>query len=158
MNNIDKLIFFSEKGYEIPVQKKYTLEWEIIPNDIVRNNFIDIPRGHIVLNDLTSKQFNVVIDNPGKILLYPVQIPGNDDVKTIPEICLLNKSYTYTTKSKFGINSKEVNIYNKVKFTFNTLDDSVEYEVPADVFKSLSSNEIVNKNVDGVETTYYIIT
>ena len=35
MSNIDqrdKLVFYTEKGYEIPVEKTYSIQWEIIPH------------------------------------------------------------------------------------------------------------------------------
>lgn len=54
MNNnitdLSRLIFFTEKGYEIPVNKTYTIEWEIIPHEQISNKFITNPKGHFMFD------------------------------------------------------------------------------------------------------------
>ena len=167
MKNLDKLIFFTEKGYEIPVQKTYTLEWEIIPNDQVKNNFIENPKGHIIIDskDLSGENARVIIDNPGKVLLSTIDIYGQFisttepvlTISTIKDIILLNTSYDYTVNkypSKYNITETKTDyIRNQVKLTINLLDSISEQLLPIEIFDNLFTKKISNSN--GLD--YYII-
>ena len=83
MANLENLVFFSEKGIEIPMEKTYTITWEIFPNTWVANNFISNPKGHFLYelpdNPDTPPEIQVAIDDPGQILIYPVSIKCTTD-------------------------------------------------------------------------------
>ena len=72
MNNIDerdKLIFFTEKGYEIPVEKVYSIQWEIIPHAQLEQYFIETPSGHFMYDIADSNHtLTTVIDKHGLFL------------------------------------------------------------------------------------------
>jgi hypothetical protein len=64
--NIDNILMFTENGYEVPLNKTYTIEWEIIPNKQIEHLFISNPKGHILIdkNNLFPTFIN---DEKGKI-------------------------------------------------------------------------------------------
>ena len=68
MSNIDqrdKLVFYTEKGYEIPVEKTYSIQWEIIPHVKLKSYFLHNPKGHFMYDiDDTDHIFQI------EILLY----------------------------------------------------------------------------------------
>lgn len=78
--DIGNLVFFTEKGYEVPTEKIYTIQWEIIPCQQINNNFIDNPSGHFMydIND-PERNIIIVIDNPGKIVRQDVTIRSQAD-------------------------------------------------------------------------------
>ena len=44
---IDNLKFFTANGYQIQMQKRYSVSWEIVPADCVYNAFVGNPEGHL---------------------------------------------------------------------------------------------------------------
>lgn len=154
MSNIDqrdKLVFYTEKGYEIPVEKTYSIQWEIIPHVKLKSYFLHNPKGHFMYNiDDKDHILTVEFDNKGlfnyvdNINVNPgiVNIEtGNFTINNITELILFNKEYTYK-KSKgtiFNKNEKKWvedfdvlkgNIYNTVRLTFNTLVGSITQDYP----------------------------
>lgn len=154
MSNIDqrdKLVFYTEKGYEIPVEKTYSIQWEIIPHVKLKSYFLHNPKGHFMYNiDDKDHILTVEFDNKG-LFNYVDNInvnPGIVNIETgdftinnITELILFNKEYTYK-KSKgtiFNKNEKKWvedfdilkgNIYNTVRLTFNTLVGSITQDYP----------------------------
>ena len=157
MSNIDqrdKLVFYTEKGYEIPVEKTYSIQWEIIPHAQLKSYFIQNPKGHFMY-DIDDKDhiLTVEFDNKG-LFNYVDNIKVNTGIinleteksvefpiNNITELILFNKEDTYK-KSKgtiFNRNVKQwvedfeditVNIYNTVRLTFNTLVGSITQDYP----------------------------
>ena len=152
MSNIDqrdKLVFYTEKGYEIPVEKIYSIQWEIIPHVKLKSYFLHNPKGHFMYDiDDTDHILTVEFDNKG-LFNYVDNIKVNTGIvntetgnsveftiNNITELILFNKEYTYK-KSKgtiFNRNEKRWeedfdilngNIYNTVRLTFNTLVGSI---------------------------------
>ena len=181
MANLNNLVFFSEKGIEIPMQKTYTITWEIIPNTQVANNFISNPKGHF-LYDLptdedTPPEIQVVIDDPGQIIICPttihftpsynVNLSTDITISTAKDIILLNKSNTYTKliaykKNRFSgelypETKEEIeHVYNRVKITFNTLSNSIEQYYPINfVFENISVIPQESKDLDNNTTFIY---
>lgn len=157
MSNIDqrdKLVFYTEKGYEIPVEKTYSIQWEIIPHVKLKSYFLHNPKGHFMYDiDDTDHILTVEFDNKG-LFNYVNNIKVNTGiinnetgnsveftVNNINELILFNKEYTYK-KSKgtiFNRNEKrweedfdvlKGNIYNTVRLTFNTLVGSITQDYP----------------------------
>ena len=108
MANLENLVFFSEKGIEIPMEKTYTITWEIFPNTWVANNFISNPKGHFLYDlptDGTIPHIQVVVDDPGQIILCETSIKCTTDqltnetteiiLSSAEDIILLNESNTY---------------------------------------------------------------
>lgn len=167
---LDNLLFFNEKGIEIPVQKTYTLTWEIIPNDQISHVFIENPKGHFLVDLLGN--CSVVIDDPGKFITTPDTQPvlnkfHNDcgvSISNLNDFILLSKELeyqvqlpTYRGLSRTYTDVTE-NVYNTVKFTVNTLDNVIEETVPVDIFASVTYTTAHNKDVDGNDYTYSYIT
>lgn len=164
---LDNLIFFNEKGYEIPVQKVYTLAWEIIPNSHVINNFISNPKGHFMID--LQNNITVVIDDPGKILVHDVKLYnklGNDTnitISTFNDICFLNKNIEYQApESRYKKITKYIDvvedIQNTVQLTINTLDNTITEELPIDIFSDCKFN-IINSidEYNDTNTEYYTL-
>lgn len=157
MSNIDqrdKLVFYTEKGYEIPVEKTYSIQWEIIPHVKLKSYFLHNPKGHFMYNiDDKDHILTVEFDNKG-LFNYVDNIKVNTGIvnnetgnsveftiNNITELILFNKEYTYK-KSKgtiFNRNEKRWeedfdilngNIYNTVRLTFNTLVGSITQDYP----------------------------
>lgn len=157
MSNIDqrdKLVFYTEKGYEIPVEKTYSIQWEIIPHVKLKSYFLHNPKGHFMYDiDDTDHILTVEFDNKG-LFNYVDNIKVNTGIinnetgnsveftiNNITELILFNKEYTYK-KSKgtiFNRNEKrweedfdilKGNIYNTVRLTFNTLVGSITQDYP----------------------------
>lgn len=157
MSNIDqrdKLVFYTEKGYEIPVEKTYSIQWEIIPHVKLKSYFLHNPKGHFMYDiDDTEHILNVEFDNKG-LFNYVNNIKVNTGiinhdtgnsieftVNNINELILFNKEYTYKKSkgTKFNRNEKrwvedfdilKGNIYNTVRLTFNTLVGSITQDYP----------------------------
>ena len=82
--NIDNILMFTEKGYEVPLTKTYTIEWEIIPNRQIEHLFVSNPKGHIIIDpdNLTNPVF--INDDKGKIYVdQVVTIKFNDPDNTV---------------------------------------------------------------------------
>jgi len=80
---------FTEKGYEVPLNKTYTIEWEIIPNPQIEHLFISNVKGHFIINPENTTNIipNIVIDNGGKIAVdSSTTIFFNDIEKTKIEL------------------------------------------------------------------------
>lgn len=167
MSNIDqrdKLVFYTEKGYEIPVEKTYSIQWEIIPHAQLKSYFLHNPTGHFMYDiDDSSHTLNVEFDDKG-LFNYVNNIKVNTgiinhdtgnsiefSVNNINELILFNKEYTYK-KSKgttFNRNEKRWvenfdvltgNIYNTVRLTFNTLVGSITQDYPINyIFESCNT-------------------
>ena len=89
IQSIDKLLMFTEKGYEVPLNKTYTIEWEIIPNPQIEHLFISNVKGHFIINPENTTNIipNIVIDNGGKIAVdSSTTIFFNDIEKTKIEL------------------------------------------------------------------------
>ena len=153
MSNIDqrdKLVFYTEKGYEIPVEKIYSIQWEIIPHVKLKSYFLHNPKGHFMYDiDDTNHILTVEFDNKGlfnyvdniKVNTGIVNTETGITINNITELILFNKEYTYK-KSKgtiFNRNEKrwqedfdilKGNIYNTVRLTFNTLVGSITQDYP----------------------------
>ena len=153
MSNIDqrdKLVFYTEKGYEIPVEKTYSIQWEIIPHVKLKSYFLHNPKGHFMYDiDDTDHILTVEFDNKGlfnyvdniKVNTGIVNTETGITINNITELILFNKEYTYK-KSKgtiFNRNEKrweedfdilKGNIYNTVRLTFNTLVGSITQDYP----------------------------
>ena len=151
---LNDLIFFSEKGIEIPMKKIYTITWEIIPNTQVANNFISNPKGHFIYDLVTENDtpiIEVIIDDPGKIINCETIINFTNDynnyepkqiiLNNIKDIIVLDKTSTYEkliTYKKNRFTGEYIpehktiteNIYNRVKITFNTLSETIEKYYP----------------------------
>lgn len=82
INDICNLIFFTEKGYEIPVDKTYVIQWEIIPNEQISGNFISNPKGHFIydLPETSTDEIKIqsIIDEAGKIIICDTSIICNN--------------------------------------------------------------------------------
>lgn len=171
---LDNLIFFNEKGIEIPVQKTYTLTWEIIPNEQISHIFIENPKGHFLVDLLGN--CSVVIDNPGKFVSNPdtynllnkfgreCLIDNNDkkllvSISTIEEYILLNKTLEYQVtlpsyKGPKQFTDVTEDVQNTVHFTINTLDNTVEDDLPIDIFNFVKTEQVINKDANENEYTY----
>ena len=152
MSNIDqrdKLVFYTEKGYEIPVEKTYSIQWEIIPHVKLKSYFLHNPKGHFMYDiDDTDHILTVEFDNKGlfnyvdniKVNTGIINNETGNSVKftidNINELILFNKEYTYkksigtifdNSDGKWEEHFKDVtgNIYNTVRLTFNTLVGSI---------------------------------
>ena len=71
MSNIDqrdKLVFYTEKGYEIPVEKTYSIQWEIIPHVKLKSYFLHNPKGHFMY-DIDDKDHILTVEFDNKGLL-----------------------------------------------------------------------------------------
>lgn len=80
--NIDNILMFTENGYEVPLNKTYTIEWEIIPNKQIEHLFISNPKGHILVDEDDFMPL-FINDEKGKISVdQPVTIKFNDPDKT----------------------------------------------------------------------------
>ena len=178
---IENLEFFTEKGLQIPMQKTYTITWEIIPNNQIANNFISNPKGHF-LYDITTEEdekpdIYVIIDDPGKVIVCDTTIKYTPDynsdtipteVITTPEdIILLNKTHSYTKigsrlKNRFSGNieirtkTEVENVFNEVKITFNTLTETIEKYYPIEfVFDTISTENVDSTDIDDNNTFTY---
>ena len=185
MANLQNLIFFNEKGIEIPMQKTYTITWEIIPNTWVANNFLSNPKGHFLYelpdNPNTPPEIQVAIDDPGQILIYPALIKCTTDqrtgetssitVYTDKDIILLDKSNEYqrikaykknrfTGQTEIETETAIEYFYNRVKITFNLLSESIEQYYPINfVFQNVTTQYVQSKDEDNrVSFTYNKIT
>lgn len=163
MSNIDqrdKLVFYTEKGYEIPVEKTYSIQWEIIPHAQLKSYFLHNPKGHFMYDiDDSSHILTVEFDNKG-LFNYVNNIKVNtgiidhesgnsiDNIKdnnikvnNIKDLILYNKEYRYKRSKGTQFNRKTQkweetfedvtgNIYNTVRLTFNTLVGSITQDYP----------------------------
>lgn len=185
MSNIDqrdKLVFYTEKGYEIPVEKTYSIQWEIIPHVKLKSYFLHNPKGHFMYDiDDTDHILNVEFDNKG-LFNYVDNIKVNTGIinnetgnsvefaiNNITELILFNKEYTYK-KSKgtiFNRNEKRWvedfdvltgNIYNTVRLTFNTLVGSITQDYPVNyIFETCTVGNNNNyKNLTNLVITQLI--
>lgn len=168
---LDNLIFFNEKGIEIPVQKTYTLTWEIIPNEQISHIFIENPKGHFLVDLLGN--CSAIIDNPGKFITEPEpyqllnkfgNICDEENISDLNDFILLNKTLEYKVslpsyrgQSKTYTDVTE-DVQNTVHFTINTLDNVIEDNMPIDIFNSVTCDTVSNKDVDNNEYTYSYIT
>ena len=92
---IDNLKFFTANGYQIQMQKRYSVSWEIVPADCVYNAFVRNPKGHFELEpevDLTNA-FNdehaIVVD--GFTTTQPIEIAA-DTTYTITVSGFINEN------------------------------------------------------------------
>ena len=157
MSNIDqrdKLVFYTEKGYEIPVEKTYSIQWEIIPHAQLKSYFLHNPKGHFMYDiDDPDHILTVEFDNKGlfnyvdniKVNTGIINNETGNSVKftidNINELILFNKEYTYkksigtifdNSYGKWEEHFEDVtgNIYNTVRLTFNTLVGSITQDYP----------------------------
>lgn len=113
--NIDNILMFTEKGYEVPLTKTYTIEWEIIPNRQIEHLFVSNPKGHIIIDpdNLTNPVF--INDDKGKIYVdQVVTIKFND-----PDNTVITYQPDYITETEETVLSEE-NIINLI-----LLDESI---------------------------------
>ena len=182
ITSLSNLVFFTEKGFQIPMQKIYTIEFEILPNNLVADNFISNPKGHFMFNITDSKNptIYIVIDEPGKIIItdkeyvkkydYETNINITDTLNTPNDIILLNKDITvnkissrvrnrFTGNLELTYTETTENIHNNVKITFNTLTESIVKTYPIDfVFNNVTTNIISSKDTeDNIIFTYHTI-
>lgn len=148
INDLSNLIFFTEKGYEIPTYKTYTVEWEIIPHVQVSDNFISNPKGHFMFNVQDDEiEVSIIIDEYGKIDVKDTNIYFKDNsttnISTFKDILYLYKENRYSRpRTPNEANTEETleQIYNTVKITFNTLTVSETKELP--IFTVFNNNDI----------------
>ena len=95
IQDIGNLVFFTEKGYEIPTEKTYTIQWEIIPCSQATNHFIVNPAGHFMY-DITdeTKTILIVVDEPGKLTDTPLNLTSSPDYQGQ----ILSKSFSAQEK------------------------------------------------------------
>ncbi len=183
MNNIDerdKLIFFTEKGYEIPVEKVYSIQWEIIPHAQLEQYFIETPSGHFMYDIADSNHtLTTVIDKHG-LFLFNAGITVNTSIvnhktgqtiitkelNNIKELILFNKKVDYSKSTGTIYNRNEHRweekfeeqtdyVYNTVRLTFHTLSETITQDYPINyIFDNVNTEEI--KDEDG-KTIYYKI-
>lgn len=181
IEQLSDLIFFNEKGIEIPVQKTYTIEWEIIPNEQVADNFISNPKGHFMYDIRyveKTHDIKVIIDEPGKIIDSSVDIifagqkgtiSGDNykDLILLDETVIYDKPIYHTRNRNTGnidtsYQQVQEEIYNTVRITFNTLTESNYKDFPADfIFKEVSvlkNNSLSKSTDDNEKINYYTIT
>lgn len=157
MNSITELgnlRFFTEKGIEIPLQKTYTIHWEIIPNEIVARNFLVNPKGHFVLDKESKSKVSIVIDDPGQLYNNTIKYTDlNNDEITISDLAKASTASTYrdtagdtiynntsilffryyyqierNNNKLFSNNIQDINLSNRVKLTITTLQNTIEEE------------------------------
>ena len=183
ITQLSNLVFFTEKGFQIPMEKIYTIEFEILPNIAVADNFISNPKGHFMFDiseTETNPEIYIVIDDPGKIIINDKNIKvSNDYDKTEPkyiqvdsekEIILLNIENQYKiinshVRNRFTGNIEITdkleteNIFNTVKITFNTLTETIEKTYPVNfVFDNVTTNTINSKDTeDNIIFTYHTV-
>lgn len=159
ITDIGNLVFFTEKGYEIPMEKVYTIQWEIIPNMQIANNFISNPKGHFMF-ELEDKVILTEIDDPGKVIVCNTTVTCNNgagetpivfELSTIDDIVLFYKEYQVQRvkgryydrdKGEYAavIDNIDEYVYNSVKITFSTLTETIEREYPINlIFDTLKS-------------------
>ena len=161
MPNLDKLLMFTEKGYEVPLTKIYTVEWELIPHPIVEHLFISDIKGHIMYGidesgtlDLSNPK--IMVDEHGKVRFdETVTIQFNDPDKTtytvggsfesVKDLLLMDltppsESYEKTRYRKVvnGVieeytHTERERICNNIRITFNTLEQSYIMDYPVSV-------------------------
>ena len=108
---IDNLKFFTANGYQIQMQKRYSVSWEIVPADCVYNAFVRNPKGHFELEpevDLTNA-FNdehaIVVD--GFTTTQPIEIAA-DTTYTITVSGFINENAVVLLDS----NNKIIHSFN----------------------------------------------
>lgn len=180
-NNIDerdKLIFFTEKGYEIPVEKVYSIQWEIIPHAQLEQYFIEKPSGHFMYDIADNNHtLTTVIDKHG--LFSPVEsgitvntgIVNHETGKTvitkkledINKLILFNSEITYSksvgtvydrNQHKWTENFEDQSdyVYNTVRLTFHTLSETITQDYPINyIFDNVNTEEIKKKDENGKE-------
>ena len=179
MPNLDKLLMFTEKGYEVPLTKIYTVEWKLIPHPIVEHLFISDIKGHIMYGidengtlDLSNPK--IMVDEHGKVRFdETVTIQFNDPDKTtytvggsfesVKDLLLMDltppsESYEKTRYRKVvnGVieeytHTERERICNNIRITFNTLEQSYIMDYPVSVvFDNFS---IINKTQNVVTNT-----
>lgn len=158
MNNIDerdKLIFYTEKGYEIPVEKVYSIQWEIIPHAQLEPYFIEKPAGHFMYDIADSNHtIEVVVDKHG-LFSFESGITVNtgivnhetgktvitNELNNINELILFNSEITYSKstgtvydniehKWKEKFKEQKDYVYNTVRLTFHTLSETITQDYP----------------------------
>ena len=158
MNNIDerdKLIFYTEKGYEIPVQKTYSIQWEIIPHAQLEPYFLETPSGHFMYDIADNNhELKVVIDKSGTIKTDKKPVVVNTgiidnksgtiktvEINNINELILFHNDYNYykSTGTVYDRNlhkwienfsEQTGSIFNTVRITFNTLSETITQDYP----------------------------
>ena len=76
--DIGNLVFFTEKGYEVPTEKTYTIQWEIIPCSQASDHFITNPTGHFMFDiSESNKHIYTIIDNNGKLTNTPLTLESS---------------------------------------------------------------------------------
>ena len=131
MSNIDqrdKLVFYTEKGYEIPVEKTYSIQWEIIPHVKLKSYFLHNPKGH----------FMYYIDDKDHILTVEFDNKG-----------LFN--YVDNIKVNTGIINLETE--KSVEFPINNITELILFN-KEDTYKK-SKGTIFNRNVKPIQLTEY---
>ena len=171
--DVGNLVFFTEKGYEVPTEKTYTIQWEIIPCDQARDHFISNPSGHFMFDIAEeTKPIYIIIDNPGKltaeslilrsspdkdnvikqksftaaqkVLATSVSIVGNAAVNSF----IYQKAVSHIKNRFTGLyedRTQEVNerVGNMVKITFNTLTETIVREYPIEYIFDTATTEVV---------------
>ena len=86
---LEKLMLFNEKGNEVELQKRYTIEWEIIPHPLVSHLITSNVKGHIVFdpeslqgNFIEVTPENIIIDDGGKFTVEETVIQFSDGTQT----------------------------------------------------------------------------
>lgn len=184
MSNIDqrdKLVFYTEKGYEIPVEKTYSIQWEIIPHVQLTPYFIENPKGHFMYDiDDPTHNLNVVFDNKGLIFnikdtkTVKTNIINHDlstnkaesidvSINSINDLILFNKEYTYQKLIGTTFNKKEKkwvetfsdeitgSVYNTVRLTFNTLVGSITQDYPINYIFDTCITNEINETIYNLE-------
>lgn len=175
--NLDKLLIFTEKGFEVPMTKIYTIEWELIPHPIVEHLFVSDIKGHIQydINQYGNPEnAQIKVDQHGKVIFdAPVKLYFNDPNNTVvtkggtyekvKEILLLDEipeveeydkvRYRHVVNGvvqEYTAKEKE-RICNTVRLTFNTLDQSYIMDYPVTVV--FGDFRIINKTENVITNT-----
>lgn len=170
-NNIDerdKLIFYTEKGYEIPVEKVYSIQWEIIPHAQLEPYFIKNPSGHFMYdiadsNHVLSVEFEThglisfekTTVNTG-IVDHETAITKIVNIGSIEQLVLFNSVFPYTKsvgtvydrnlrKWEESFKDETGSIYNTVRLTFHTLSETITQDYPINyIFDTVEYSESGN--------------
>lgn len=171
--DIGNLVFFTEKGYEVPTEKTYTIQWEIIPCSQASDHFITNPTGHFMFDiSESNKHIYTIIDNNGKLTNTPLTLkssPNKDNNikqkafnaqnKALATSVIINGDKTenefiydktvshvrnmFTGKYEECTQKISERIGNTVKITFNTLNETIVRDYPIEYVFSDVKTETV---------------
>jgi len=84
INDITNLCFFTDRGYQLPMQKDFTLTWELVSGQSVKRYVKEASKGYFISDvesDLKLKSNTLVagVNVPGKVFVRMAEQAGHDE-------------------------------------------------------------------------------